>query len=102
MRELIRRLRIYTSPAPKDVLEASPRPSFKPAFEVVEAIDAAPVGSGHAVQAAQRPESATQPEPSESSDMHEGHSPSWAGQPEPGRVPCCVNAFTLPSFCTIL
>ena len=103
IRELIRRLRIFTSPAPKDVLEPLHAPSAKPAafLEVVEAIEAAPVGS---VRPESDRETSEESEDPNGTAATEGNN-SWAGaavaHPDPGRVPCCVNAFSFPSVCTI-
>ena len=97
MRELIRRLRLYTTNQnSKEIISEIPN---KPVFEVVEAMEApAPVG-GAPINLDQ--------------DVHEDHVTgsfeaeaevnSWGGgNVDPGRVPCCVNALSFPSICVIL
>ena len=70
--------------------------------EVLEAIEVAPVGGAAAV----RDSNAVSPNStmtlSVSGGSNEGEQPSWGPHPDPGRVPCCVNALAFPSICTIL
>ena len=93
MRELIRRLRLYTS---KDMIENS---VTKPAvFEVVEAVEAAPVGSSIPLN-----ETMDENDNAAMTESFDTEEPQWEQeQGGPRDVPCCVRALTFPSFCVIL
>ena len=82
LRELIRRLRLYTNSAPKEVSEPEDTEA------VCEVMEAAPVGAGA-------------PEETEE-DMEEDIVTEQSWTPiESSRVPCCVNVFS-SNFCHIL
>ena len=92
VRELIRRLRLYTTQHQSPHQRKS---SNKDNHEVLEAIEVAPVGGS--VQ-----ETSTSPNSTESLEAGIDETGSTWGPPDPGRVPCCVNALAFPSICTIL
>lgn len=95
VRELVRRLRLYTNPTQK---EESAKPQLSDeVLEIVEAIEAAPVGAG--ASSASPTETTTDVDNFNVS----GPSPqSWGQTNDPGRVPCCVSALSFPAVCTIL
>ena len=84
IRELIRRLRLYTNAVPKEVLE-----SPEDTEAVCEVMEAAPVGAGA-------------PEETEEEDVEEDIITEQTWTPvESSRVPCCVSVFP-SNFCSIL
>ena len=96
MREMIRRLRLYTNPVSgnRDLVSIDNK---EPMVEAVEA--AAPVGSS--APPASEVMSASEENVTESFETEETTPEVW-GQADPGRVPCCVNALYFPSICAIL
>jgi hypothetical protein len=89
MRELIRRLRLYTNPPPRKPLEIK---KVEDDHEVVEAVEAAPVGAA--------PPLADRESHNDSHVDDDVRSQSWS-QGDPGRGPCCVNicSFLCPRLC---
>ena len=104
MRELIRRLRLYTSTA--KVMEVAAcqesEAQHQPLFEVVEAIEAAPVGSS--ALALTNSSLGITPENLQMNDSFdtEAADAASAGGHADQRVPCCVAALSFPSMCAIL
>ena len=103
MRELVKRLRLYTNP---------PVPAVKTLSitnEVVEAVEIPEVGGG-APPLGGGDEAVIERQPSSASDNPgEDGNQSWGqGDPgslvvgPPGRVPICVSVFPFPSRCVIL
>ena len=91
VRELIRRLRLYTTQHQSPEHRKS---MAKDNHDFLEAIEVAPVGG--AVQ-----EPSISPNFTESLEVsNDETTPTW-GQADLSRVPCCINALSFPS-CTIL
>ncbi len=108
MRELVKRLRLYTNPPAPIVVKSMPIED-----DVVEAVEIAEVGGG-APGGGDGADPVVDRQPSRQSEATSGNNgddgnQSW-GQGDPGslvvgppaRVPCCVNVFSYPSRCAIL
>lgn len=100
LRELIRRLRLYTSV--REVVHKTP------VYDTLEASIPAPVGSTLSMSISNvspppPPQQANENvnESFENEETNSATESTW-GHPDPGRVPCCVNVMSLPTFCAIL